>query len=89
MKKVIQDLHGNVFNYEEFHINPGNECPIVVHKDEDKIFTKDLVSGQSFLLARYGSKYGYVFHVGDIWVYGPLEYVSHNPKNDIRSYGKR
>lgn len=89
MVKIIEDLHGNVFNYEEFHINPGNDCPIVVNKDEDKIFTKDLISGRTFLLARYKSEYGYIFRVGDIWVYGPLKLISYKPKNDIRSYGKR
>ena len=93
MKAIIEDLHGNVFEREEFHINPGQECTIVVHDNEDKILTRDLVTGLRFLLARYkkadGSyNYGYVYTIGTIHIYGPLKYLSYKPKNDIRSHGK-
>ena len=92
MERIIMDLHGNIFK-----LNPSEATiassdihrpPEIFSSTEIFIHTRDLVTNYPFILVKFGDQYGYIFYINDVSVYGTLDKVGYEPKNDIRSYGK-
>lgn len=87
MPRKIIDLHGNVFNILEW------ELYLEVPSDLDKLlFTRDCVSGESFLLGIKNNTYSAYFYSMPINCYIGYElgYQEHDKSKDIRKvYGKK
>lgn len=87
-EKIIEDLHGNIFKRDvsDFKIYPADpyNAPTVMGEGEIRILTRDIIANKSFILIKYGERFGYIFQANDVFIYGLLEYVGYKPENDIR-----
>lgn len=88
MSRIVEDLHGNIFEVIDSTLRevekPQFRYETVIHEDEELILTKDLITGQTFNLARYGCKYGFMFYSNGLFYMGEFKLLGYKPKNDVR-----
>lgn len=88
-KADIHDLHGNVFDIEQFSFNPHDLVPKnILGAGEVWIFTKNILTGQLFILVKHQGKYGFVKFANRLYVYGTLIHKGYIIENDIRNSWK-
>jgi len=86
-KRIIEDLHGHIFEMGAYSIMDVIPPPNTFGVNENRVFDRDITSQTSFILINYGENkesFAYTFYENRVYVYGLLTIIGYNQKNDIR-----